>query len=72
MAITVPTAMVSMEMTMRIVVQYGSKAWKAVKNILPRTANAAAFGAVDMKAVIEVGAPSYTSGATCGMEPLIS
>ncbi len=36
---------------------------KAIINTLPNAANPAALGPTDMKAVIDVGAPSYASGA---------
>src|SRR4030067_909521 len=44
-------------------IHWGLIVAKAIMKTLPRTAKPAAFGPTDMKAVIEVGAPSYTSGA---------
>src|SRR3990172_1223112 len=58
-----PTAIVRIATGTKIAAQFTWNPEKAMKKTLPRTANPAAFGPTDMKAVTDVGAPSYTSGA---------
>jgi hypothetical protein len=46
----------------RIIVQSGLRGKKEERNTLKKAEKAAALTPTDIKAVIEVGAPSYTSG----------
>ncbi len=54
--------MVSTEMPNRKGIQISSRLGRAVKKMRAISANAAALVATDMKPVIGVGAPWYTSG----------
>src|SRR4030042_3728409 len=58
-----PTPIVSIAIGISIAVQLTDTEAKATINTLPRTAKPAALGPTDINAVIEVGAPSYASGA---------
>ncbi len=62
MATTFPTVIVATAKTHMMAIQSGWKGPSAEKKTRTKPANPAAFTPVAIKAVIDVGAPSYTSG----------
>src|SRR3989304_1054484 len=62
-ATTLPPTMEMAETPQNIATQWGFMTGRATRKTLRSAAKLAAFGPTDMKAVMDVGAPSYASGA---------